>query len=346
MNSGLAIVAACLSIVILLADGDEFPISSAGSYASARVSRSAFSRLSTARQGIASAESFTLSAASTRLGRPENPLRLARRHDSQGLAELEVAMSKQPSLRDVDNRLAEISADGDPLEKLSATVDFERFRPILETAAGRPPRREGRAGRPEAGRHRHSGLRLKDLHRHRQEAWDHPPPDRDGRRRERRQAASRRADRPRQHLPRRFGGTRDAARRRTRSGSRSTGRTAASTARSRTSVRCPRGPRRPTGASRRTGRRSSTSSPTGRPGWGRRSGPSGWPAPRPPSRWRTLRTTWADCDGFPVEPSRRPMAWCAFESRNGPARPEQARTGHWKSRNPGQIRPHPVLIDP
>ncbi len=55
-------------------------------------------------------------------------------------------MSKQPSLRDVDNRLAEISADGDPLEKLSATVDFERFRPILETAAGRP--RGAKGGRP------------------------------------------------------------------------------------------------------------------------------------------------------------------------------------------------------
>ena len=55
-------------------------------------------------------------------------------------------MSKQPSLWDVDNRLAEISADGDPLEKLSATVDFERFRPILETAAGRP--RGAKGGRP------------------------------------------------------------------------------------------------------------------------------------------------------------------------------------------------------
>ena len=55
-------------------------------------------------------------------------------------------MSKQLSLWDVDNRLAEISADGDPLEKLSATVDFDRFRPILETAAGRP--RSAKGGRP------------------------------------------------------------------------------------------------------------------------------------------------------------------------------------------------------
>ena len=34
-------------------------------------------------------------------------------------------------------RLAEISAGGDPLETLNATVDFERFRPILERASGK-----------------------------------------------------------------------------------------------------------------------------------------------------------------------------------------------------------------
>ena len=38
-------------------------------------------------------------------------------------------MSKHLSLRDVDNRLEEISAAGDPLEHLDVTVDFERFRP-------------------------------------------------------------------------------------------------------------------------------------------------------------------------------------------------------------------------
>ncbi len=229
-------------------------------------------------------------------------------------------MSKQRSSWDYEEHLGAILSKGDdPLEKLSATVDFERFRPILETAAGRPrgakggrpaldvvlkfklnetvpdantlwdfreapvkagvldelfeemnriiaeagfisrsgqivdsslvaaPARdrrgegggqggpvggrdlagragqgvaeghgraldgqaqegEGQAGRQEAGRHRHSGLRLQDPHQHRQEARDHPPPDRDGRRRERRQAASRRADRPRQHLRRCVGG--------------------------------------------------------------------------------------------------------------------------------------------
>ena len=77
----------------------------------------------------------------------ENPLRFGCRHDSQGLAELEVLMSKQRSLLDYDEHLGAILSKGDdPLEKLSATVDFERFRPILETAAGRP--RGAKGGRP------------------------------------------------------------------------------------------------------------------------------------------------------------------------------------------------------
>ena len=46
-----------------------------------------------------------------------------------------------------EERLAELSAEGDPLVKLSATVDFEVFRPILRRALrqagpsrmGRPP---------------------------------------------------------------------------------------------------------------------------------------------------------------------------------------------------------------
>ena len=54
----------------------------------------------------------------------------------------------------------------------------------------------------------------------------------------------------------------------------------------------------------------------------------------------------ADCDGFSLKPNRRLMAWCPHEARNGPARPEQARIGRWDSGNPGQIRPHPILIDP
>ncbi|MFW8637577.1 transposase, partial [Cribrihabitans pelagius] len=55
-------------------------------------------------------------------------------------------MSRQAGFWSVDDRLAEISAGGDPLETLNATVDFERFRPILECAAGRP--RSSKGGRP------------------------------------------------------------------------------------------------------------------------------------------------------------------------------------------------------
>ncbi|MCW2303430.1 hypothetical protein M2324_001827 [Rhodovulum sulfidophilum] len=55
-------------------------------------------------------------------------------------------MATQAGFWSVDDRLAEISARGDPPETLSATVDFERFRPILERAAGSPRRPKG--GRP------------------------------------------------------------------------------------------------------------------------------------------------------------------------------------------------------
>ena len=55
-------------------------------------------------------------------------------------------MSKQPCFRDAEDRLKEISAKGDPLETLAGAVDFKRFRPILETAAGRP--RSPKGGRP------------------------------------------------------------------------------------------------------------------------------------------------------------------------------------------------------
>lgn len=48
-------------------------------------------------------------------------------------------MVKQPGFWNVEERLQEISADGGPLETLAAAVDFERFRPTLERAAGKPP---------------------------------------------------------------------------------------------------------------------------------------------------------------------------------------------------------------
>ena len=55
-------------------------------------------------------------------------------------------MTGQLGFWSITDRLAEISAQGDPLETLAATVDFEMFRPVLETALGRPPRWKG--GRP------------------------------------------------------------------------------------------------------------------------------------------------------------------------------------------------------
>ncbi len=55
-------------------------------------------------------------------------------------------MAKQAGFWSVEDRLEEISAGGDPLETPNATVEFERFRPILEKAAGRPPSSKG--GRP------------------------------------------------------------------------------------------------------------------------------------------------------------------------------------------------------
>jgi len=55
-------------------------------------------------------------------------------------------MAKQAGFWSVEDRLEEISAGGDPLETLNETVAFERFRPILERAAGRP--RGPKGGRP------------------------------------------------------------------------------------------------------------------------------------------------------------------------------------------------------
>ena len=56
-------------------------------------------------------------------------------------------MAVQRGFWDVEDRLKELSAEGDPLEKLSATVDFEMFRPLLQKAFGRAdPSKGGRPG--------------------------------------------------------------------------------------------------------------------------------------------------------------------------------------------------------
>ena len=55
-------------------------------------------------------------------------------------------MQGQSGFWDVEDRLKELSAEGDPLEKLAATVDFEMFRPVLTKSLGRSAR--GKGGRP------------------------------------------------------------------------------------------------------------------------------------------------------------------------------------------------------
>ena len=55
-------------------------------------------------------------------------------------------MQGQRGFWDVEGRLKELSAEGDPLEKLSATVDFELFRPVLRKALRR--RAPWKGGRP------------------------------------------------------------------------------------------------------------------------------------------------------------------------------------------------------
>jgi IS5 family transposase len=52
----------------------------------------------------------------------------------------------QPGFFDVDERLAALSAAGDPLERLSTVVDFELFRAVLDAALSRSDRSRG--GRP------------------------------------------------------------------------------------------------------------------------------------------------------------------------------------------------------
>jgi transposase, IS5 family len=51
-----------------------------------------------------------------------------------------------PGFFDVDERLADLSAKGDDLERVKALVDFEIFRPALEAAVPRADRSKG--GRP------------------------------------------------------------------------------------------------------------------------------------------------------------------------------------------------------
>lgn len=46
-------------------------------------------------------------------------------------------MQGQRGFWDIEDRLKELSAEGDPLEKLSTTIDFEMFRPLLEKAVRR-----------------------------------------------------------------------------------------------------------------------------------------------------------------------------------------------------------------
>jgi hypothetical protein len=55
-------------------------------------------------------------------------------------------MVSQPGFFDADQRLQALSAAGDPLERLRAVVEFELFRPELETAIPRADRSRG--GRP------------------------------------------------------------------------------------------------------------------------------------------------------------------------------------------------------
>ena len=56
-------------------------------------------------------------------------------------------MQGQRGFWDVEDRLKELSAEGDPLERLAQTVDFELFRPALGEALGRSdPSKGGRPG--------------------------------------------------------------------------------------------------------------------------------------------------------------------------------------------------------
>ena len=52
-------------------------------------------------------------------------------------------MGRQAGLFDVEERLRELSAKGDDLERISGLVDFEAFRPELERAVPRSDRARG-----------------------------------------------------------------------------------------------------------------------------------------------------------------------------------------------------------
>ena len=55
-------------------------------------------------------------------------------------------VDRSPGFFDFDDRLAELSAKGDDLERVKALVDFDMFRPALEAAVPRADRSKG--GRP------------------------------------------------------------------------------------------------------------------------------------------------------------------------------------------------------
>jgi len=57
-----------------------------------------------------------------------------------------MAMAGQPGLFDIAERLKDLSAKGDDLERLNTLVDFELFRPDLERVVRRSDRVKG--GRP------------------------------------------------------------------------------------------------------------------------------------------------------------------------------------------------------
>src|SRR6056297_1203040 len=57
-----------------------------------------------------------------------------------------VMAGRQLGFWDVEDRLRELSSQGDPLEKLAATVDFEIFRAELAAVLG--PRDPSKGGRP------------------------------------------------------------------------------------------------------------------------------------------------------------------------------------------------------
>ena len=52
-------------------------------------------------------------------------------------------MPSQPGFWSVEERLKEISSEGDPLEKLQEIVDFELFRPVLDEALPSADRSKG-----------------------------------------------------------------------------------------------------------------------------------------------------------------------------------------------------------